>query len=161
MAQNTFLFGSSIPPMQVLQLCLGLVLHLGLGFRKPTSPELQRLCSYKIHATGNTRFPKHGYLHTFLLASSLTFIQVSDHPELTKKAAESGSDTTGRSCPNFSTLWQQWQCWEISATNFHSHKMRSPLEDLYWEHGSNLPPPSLSNGKNKKKIVFKNSSRYN
>lgn len=54
---NIFLSGTSLTPMRFLLLFLGLGLCLRLVLRKPPSPELQGLCSYKRHAKGNTRHP--------------------------------------------------------------------------------------------------------
>lgn len=44
-----------------------LLLCIGLGLKKPQSPELQGHCNYKWHAKGSTALSHHYSLHTLLL----------------------------------------------------------------------------------------------
>lgn len=49
---------------------LPLLLHLGLGLKKPESPELQGHYNHKQHAKGKTALPQPCSLHIFLLGTT-------------------------------------------------------------------------------------------
>lgn len=66
-SHQSFLLGTSVTPMWILMLSLGLGLHLSLWFRPPHSSHLQALSSCKMHAKCSW-LPQHGSLHNFLLS---------------------------------------------------------------------------------------------